>query len=70
MAPAKTPKNTAHIDKSLASMRSHTETRTANTVKAAAAIRRFEINFLPPPVKPIRSTYRDIAVCPAIEATE
>ncbi len=57
MAPAKTPKNTAHIDKFLASMRSQTETKTANTVKAAAAILRLEINFLPPPVKPIRSTY-------------
>ena len=43
-------------------MRSNTETKTARTVKTAAATRRLEISFLPPPVRPIRSTISDIAV--------
>ena len=51
-------------------MRSHTETKTAKTVKKAANTRLTEISFLPPPVKPIRSTTNDIAVWPAIDATE
>ena len=64
------PKTTATIDKSFASKRSNTDTKTANTVSTAAATRRAEISFLPPPVKPMRSTTNDIAVCPAIDATE
>jgi hypothetical protein len=64
------PTITANIDKFLASIRSHTETNTARTVKKAANTRLGDINFLPPPVRPIRSTISDIAVCPAIDATE
>ena len=39
-------------------------------VKNAANTRLGEISFLPPPVRPMRSTTSDIAVCPAIDATE
>jgi hypothetical protein len=51
-------------------IRSSAEIKTAKTVINAAVTRRLEINFLPPPVSPIRSTINDIAVWPAIEATE
>ena len=51
-------------------MRSKTEMKTAKTVKKAAAIRRGVMCFFPPPVSPMRSTIREAAVWPAIEATE
>ena len=70
IAPATPAKTTAINDKSFASMRSRTETRTASTVTTAAAMRRWLIGFLPPPVNPMRSTIRDVAPCPAIDATE
>ena len=70
IAPAIPPAVTANIERLLASIRSQTDTKTAKTVKIAASTRRGEISFLPPPVKPMRSTINDIAVCPAIDATE
>ena len=47
-----------------------TETSTAKTVISAAVTLLGEIGFGPPPVKPIRSTINDVAVWPAMEATE
>ena len=64
------PAITASNERLFASIRSQTDTRTATTVSAAAITRRGEISFFPPPVKPIRSTTNDIAVWPAIDATE
>ena len=51
-------------------MRSRTEISTANTVIPAAATRLTVMCFFPPPVHPMRSTTKDAAVCPAIDATE
>ena len=68
--PARVASATANIEKETTEIRSKTEMNTAKTVIKAAVTRRFEINFLPPPVSPIRSTTKDVAVCPAIEATE
>ena len=70
IAPAKTPRITAAIDKSLPSSRSATEIKTANTVTKAAVTRRGVICFFPPPVNPMRSTTNEIALWPAIAATE
>ena len=42
-------------------MRSSTEMRTASTVTNAAAILRGVMAFLPPPVKPMRSTMSEVA---------
>ena len=70
MQPAKQPNATAKSEKLSASIRSLTEIRTANTVTPAAVNLLIVIGFLPPPVKPMRSTIREAAVCPAIDATE
>ena len=70
MTPARVARATAKTENVATDSRSQTEINTATTVIIADAMRRFEINFLPPPVNPIRSTIKDIAVCPAIDATE
>lgn len=69
IAPATHPNKTAQRDKFWASIRSRTETKTAKTVTPAAVTRLAVMCFFPPPVKPMRSTISDAAVCPAIEAT-
>ena len=70
IAPATQPMITAKIERSLPSSRSKTEIKTAKTVKSAAAILLGVMCFFPPPVKPMRSTTSEAAVCPAIDATE
>ena len=69
-APPKSESNTERIEKFTPSSLSKTETSTAKTVISAAVILLGEIGFGPPPVKPIRSTINEVAVCPAMEATE
>ena len=69
-APANPERSTARIEKEVTDNRSHTESNTAATVMKAAARRFFEISFFAPPDSPIRSTNNEIAVCPAIDATE
>ena len=56
-------------DKFLASIRSMTETATATIVITTANTRLFVIRRFPPPVKPIRSTNKDITAWPEIDAT-
>ena len=68
--PPKSASNTERIEKFTPASLSSTETSTAKTVIKAAVTLLDEIGFGPPPVKPIRSTINDVAVWPAIEATE
>ena len=69
-APARTANTTAKCAKSIPANLSQTETRTANMVTSAALTLRTESDFGPPPVNPIRSTISEVAVWPAMEATE
>jgi len=62
IAPARTPRITAAIDKSFPSSRSATEIKTANTVTKAAVTRLGVISFFPPQVNPMRSTTNEIAL--------
>ena len=67
--PAKTANPIARIEKSLIENLFQAETITAITVITAAITLRLVIIDLPVPINPTWSTHREIAVCPARDAT-